>query len=579
MRLLTPVAPRWYVRLNEATVVTSLMIVLGYLLIEVAFTNLRAELPIQINATAASIALAAVLYGLVGFRLLVRKSSLSAGLVSYLFLVASIGTLVSATGGFESQYLLLWVMVIMFSAMFGWLVFFLIWSITHAYFTLLALGIIGASPNPGLLVAYLITIELPFIISFFLWYGQGVAVDQETQEGEVDAKDISPKMLINSIAEGVVVIDEDKRIQVFNPAAANVTGWSQEDAKGIDYHSVMLLVDDKGNQLSQNKDPIAQVFSKGETVVNNDVILQTRNNKHIELSLVASPIKDKNGGVVAVVAVFRDVSEERSQERQRAEFISTASHEMRTPVAAIEGYLALAMNNNVSKIDSKAREYLEKAHASTQHLGKLFQDLLTAAKSEDGRLKNTPEVVELGKFLDELVEDVKFVAQKKGLVLEYNGGVNNQVKGSPALRPLYYAYIDPERMREVITNLFDNAVKYTDEGKITVSLEADDHYITISVTDTGPGIPQEDIPHLFQKFYRVDNSITRQIGGTGLGLFIARKIVEMNNGTIGVESEVGKGSRFYVKLPRLSKEKADTLLKEQAGKDTPLANVTTNLEL
>lgn len=584
MKFLTPIANRWYARLNEATLIASILIVGGYLLIEVVFTDIQSDLPLRITTPAAVIAGLAIIYTLIGYRFLAKRMGLWAGLLSYLFLSTSVGVLAVATGGIESQYTLLWVVVILFSAMFGWLTFGLVWLITHIYFALLAVGAVGPGVDPGTLVAYLISLELPFLVSFFLWYGQGVATNEvDALPSEIGADDIKQNMLISSIAEGVAVIDDEKRIQVFNPAAATVSGWQSEEAKGIDYHSVLQLIDAKGNLLTTENDPIAKVFATAETIVDNDVRMKTRNNKGLELSFVASPITNKDGGVVAVVAVFRDVSKERSEERQRAEFISTASHEMRTPVAAIEGYLALALNDNVTKIDTKARQYLEKAHASTQHLGKLFQDLLTAAKSEDGRLQNHPVVTEFGQFIDQLADDIRFTAEKKGLILEYDDGSGtttpNTVAGTQSIRPLYYTHIDPERMREVITNIFDNAVKYTPEGKITVKLTGNDDWVTVSVTDTGVGIPQEDIPHMFQKFYRVDNTATRQIGGTGLGLFISRKIVEMNNGKIWVESEVDKGSTFYISVPRISQDKANELKKQEAAQATPLANVTASSEI
>jgi len=579
MKLLAPVAPRWYARLNDATLVTGLLIVLGYVWLGFASQQLSQDSPLSINPVSAALAGLAVLYGLIGYRVLSKRVSLLAGLISFLLLSSSVGTLVFTTGGLESQYLVLWVVVALFSAMFGWLTLILTWTLTNGYFLLAALGTISTTLSQPELITHLIVLELPFLTSFFLWYGQNEQGDDAKLDESVGASDIRQGMLINSIAEGVMVIDEQSRIQVFNPAAASVTGWKSEDAKGIDFTSVLPLYDAKGQPIPAEKHPIRQVFARAETVADNDARLKTRSNKIIELSLVASPITNKNGGVVAVVAVFRDVSAERSQERQRAEFISTASHEMRTPVAAIEGYLALAMNNNVSKIDSKAREYLEKAHSSTQHLGKLFQDLLTAAKSEDGRLQNVPRVVEIGAYLDQLVEDIKFAAEKRGLIMEYNSGADNAVAGSTSLRPLMYAHVDPERVREVITNLFDNAVKYTPEGKVSVALNADEQNLMISVSDTGPGISQEDIPHLFQKFYRVDNTATRQIGGTGLGLFISRKIVEMNDGKIWVESELNKGSSFHISLPRLSQDKADMLLKQEAAKETPLAGVSGNVEI
>jgi signal transduction histidine kinase len=121
----------------------------------------------------------------------------------------------------------------------------------------------------------------------------------------------------------------------------------------------------------------------------------------------------------------------------------------------------------------------------------------------------------------------------------------------------------------VITNLFDNAVKYTPEGKVSIGLTGNDQVVQCYVKDTGPGIPAADVPHLFQKFYRVDNSATRTIGGTGLGLFISRKIVELYSGRVWVESELGKGSTFYINLPRLSTERASQLQTAEAGSAEP----------
>jgi two-component system, OmpR family, sensor histidine kinase VicK len=137
--------------------------------------------------------------------------------------------------------------------------------------------------------------------------------------------------------------------------------------------------------------------------------------------------------------------------------------------------------------------------------------------------------------------------------MQANSASNGSVK---SIAPVYYVKVDPDRLREVITNLFDNAVKYTDTGKITVGITGNTEVVQFSITDTGHGIPKADIPHMFQKFYRVDNSSTRTIGGTGLGLFICRKIVELYNGRIWVESEEGKGSTFYINLPRIDTKQA-----------------------
>ena len=384
-------------------------------------------------------------------------------------------------------------------------------------------------------------------------------------------------LLINAIEDGVVLIDDQQTIQLFNPGVANIIGWGSDDTEiNLNWHAVFKFVDDKGVPLTNVKDPVESLFQTKKSVRDSYANLLTKAGKIIAISLVISPVLDREGLVTGAVSVFRDVSEERQAEQQRAEFISTASHEMRTPVAAIEGYLALALNDKVSTIDARARSYLDKAHTSTQHLGKLFQDLLTSAKVEDGRLTSHPEVVEIGAFLEQLTSDLRFTAEKKGLTVEFIFGapksIDATIQANKIIRPLYYTYVDPDRLREAATNLFDNAVKYTDQGKITIGLIGNDQLVQFYVKDTGPGIPAEDIPHLFQKFYRVDNSSTRSIGGTGLGLFICRKIIELYGGRIWVESVFGEGSTFYINLPRLSTLKAQDL-KAQATKSATLPTI------
>ena len=361
-------------------------------------------------------------------------------------------------------------------------------------------------------------------------------------------------IILEAIEDGVMLVDKNGIIQLFNPGAVKISGWPVEEARKLDYKSVLKLVNDKGEPYNIQQDPIARIFNDpSNTIRDNNANLATRSGKQLPLSLSVSPLIDQKRQMTGAVAIFRDMTQERLEEKQRSEFISTASHEMRTPVAAIEGYLALALNDKVSSVDSRAKQYLEKAHESTQHLGKLFQDLLTSAKAEDGRLTSHPVTIELGEFLEQLSNDLRFAADKKGLALEFNLGSSDTIDatqkntaGFKVIKPLYYVLADPDRLREVITNLFDNAVKYTDEGKITLGLTGDPKIAQVYIKDTGVGIPSEDIPHLFQKFYRVDNSATRTIGGTGLGLYICRKIVELYQGRIWVESTMGKGSTFFI---------------------------------
>lgn len=422
-------------------------------------------------------------------------------------------------------------------------------------------------------VALLLGVILVFLIILILgyrkWKNRNIdhAKKQVHQlKGQLQGKQQQAEILIQSISDGIIVTDTEGKISLLNPAAAQMTGWTVEEALGIDVKLVAKLNQEDGKEIDPLLNPFKQVLDtskKYEAIL----LLNDREAKsHKIVSIVVSPVIIPNTTTSAgTVAVFRDVSAARQEEHRRADFISTASHEMRTPVAAIEGYLALALNDKVSKIDTKAREFLTKAHESTQRLGTLFQDLLTSAKAEDGRLVNHPVVVEVGAFLQQLTEGLRFAAEKKGLLLDFTigNGAGTPSEGGKVVRPLYYAHFDPDRMQEVITNLFDNAIKFTDSGKVTIGLTGNNDLVQFFVRDTGHGIPAEDVPHLFQKFYRVDNSSTRTIGGTGLGLFISRKIVELCNGRIWVESKLGEGSTFYINIPRLSTQRANQLLESQ----------------
>jgi len=392
--------------------------------------------------------------------------------------------------------------------------------------------------------------------------GSGSYIEKYLVDNEV------VKLLTDSISDGVIITNQMGIIKAINPGAARLLQQNLSDLSDLDYRSVLRFKNDQHKDLAEQDNPIALALNARPSN-SQELILVLKNKKELFVDIVASAIQNKtNNEVYGSVVILRDVSKKRQEEDARSEFISTASHEMRTPVAAIEGYLALALNENVAKIDDKAREFLQKAHLSTEHLGRLFQDLLVSAKAEDGRLVSHPDVIEMGAFLEQVTDDLKLITAKKGLGLEYiTGSGENTSSGdkSHAIRPLYYAYADPDRMREIITNLFDNAVKYTEKGKITIGLTGNDDVVQFFVRDTGSGIPTEDVPHLFQKFYRVDNSTTRTKGGTGLGLFISRKILELYNGRIWVDSEPGKGSTFYVNLPRLDSAKASSLKKQPSS--------------
>ncbi|HEY5550072.1 MAG TPA: PAS domain-containing sensor histidine kinase [Candidatus Saccharimonadales bacterium] len=386
-------------------------------------------------------------------------------------------------------------------------------------------------------------------------------------------QELNTEFLLSAIVDGVVLVGEDNAIHLFSPAASSISGWAAQEAIGLDFRSVLVITDEHGQPYPPELHPFAQALRTHSTVKNSRGLLSTKGGKLVPISLIVSPvIEDVNKMATGVLGVLRDITSEKLEENRRSEFVSTASHEMRTPIAAIEGYLALVLNPKVATVDNRGRNLLEKAHTATKHLSQLFVDLLTSAKAEDGRLASYPKIIELGEILEQIADAAHFTAQKKGLELKYVLSAGTDVRGGKIVRPLFYVYVDPNRIREVLQNLVDNALKYTAEGTVTVALTGDSSVTQVQIKDTGIGIPEEDLPHLFQKFYRVDNSMTRSVGGTGLGLFISKRVIELYNGRIWVESQDNKGSTFFINLPRLTTEQALQMQKTEASTLSPLGN-------
>ncbi|HIA91601.1 TPA: PAS domain S-box protein [Candidatus Saccharibacteria bacterium] len=563
----------WYSRINFALGVGALLIALSFVVFKVFGIVDSTEVLGLTNVAVAGFAVVCVqAFGLYFLERKKLKPVLSSLVTLVLSGMASL-LLIHISGGITSVWLFIWSVLIFFSGAFGIKSLLVTLGVILVYLVTAPDGLLQNSTATAATAIYSTANLLMAMISYFSWEHVGGKTIEHANT-ELQAEQLKSEIVINSIADGVIVVNNAGQIVIFNPAAHNITGWKQEDATGLDVTSVLKFVTPAGegqfSELPRNEHPIVKALDSSSGQKYESINLTTASKKTVELSLSVSLISAANVKQ-GVVAVFRDVSAARQAERQRAEFISTASHEMRTPVAAIEGYLALALNEKVAKIDSKARNYLEKAHESTEHLGQLFKDLLAAAKSEDGRLENHPKVIDIHQLLTQLTEDARFSVEKKGLKLNYAvAGDSSGSHGENTIVPLMYIHVDEERIREVITNLINNAVKFTEDGSVTVGLRAMPDYIQISVRDTGYGIPEEDIQHLFQKFYRVDNSNTRAIGGTGLGLFISKNIVEMYKGRIWVESKLGEGSTFYINLPRLDADRAAQLKQQEEGQVKPL---------
>ncbi|HSI21007.1 MAG TPA: ATP-binding protein [Verrucomicrobiae bacterium] len=227
-------------------------------------------------------------------------------------------------------------------------------------------------------------------------------------------------------------------------------------------------------------------------------------------------------------------------DQMKSEFVSIASHELLTPISAIEGYLSMILDENIGQVDDKARDYLTKVYTSARRLSLLIKDLLSVSRIESGKMKIDPQQLDMNKMVNDTIDQLRFMAADKNLTISYN---------PPSECPPVWA--DPDRTMQVLVNLVSNSIKYTKQGGLTITLSIDKKagYMTTAISDTGIGMSKANMQHLFTQFYRVDTPETTGIVGTGLGLYITKSIIEKMGGAITVKSEVGKGSTFSFILP------------------------------
>ena len=540
----------WLRRLCEVALLSCFTIILLYAWARFIPTGYQLPIGLSVSDLAAGVAGIGSLIVLILCFWLPRKHETGIGIFVYLLTVAVAATTIITSGGVVSPFLVMWIIVAIFAGFFGAIILGIMGL-------LVILQIIATSVQQGIniqfIIGYLFFGFLPLIFSLVLWIRRQKTDDNTSNlENRLSAVENKSDVVINAIDDGVLAISKDGNIELINPSAQQIIGWDQGDALGLNWKSVLKLVTSDGKDVEDLENPIVQSLSKNQPTHNDKLFLLTSSEKRILVSIVSSPVGTDGEGIIVV---FRDITKEKAEEREQAEFISTASHEMRTPVASIEGYLGLALNPATAHIDEKARDFITKAHESAQHLGRLFQDLLDISKVEDGRMKNNPKIINVNEFLKDIFDGLATKANEKQLNYIFMPDIIDEGK-EKSLQPIFYANIDPDHFREVVSNLIENAIKYTPSGEVVVNVTGDDKQISVSVKDSGIGIPAEDIPHLFQKFYRVDNSDTREIGGTGLGLYLSRRLAEAMSGNLRVESKYKEGSTFYLEIPRMSSSEA-----------------------
>jgi PAS domain S-box-containing protein len=350
--------------------------------------------------------------------------------------------------------------------------------------------------------------------------------------------------IVKSIGDAVFVVDKDYKLLLMNRVAEELSGFSAKEAIGKKYSETLKFVYESDG--SVNDSFIKKVFETGEVQsMTNHTLIVNKSGKKIPVADSAAPLKDKKGNVYGCVAVFRDVTKEQEIDRIKNEFISIASHQLRTPLTGIRWVIERFMKN-MGQFSKKDQEYLKSMEVASAQLTILIDQLLNVSRIESGGIGIVPTKIDVVASVRGVINELLSISESRGVTVTFN---------SPEDKIIIET--DVNALHNIVQSIASNAIEYTSEGgQVSVTVEKDKDTFSITVTDTGIGIPKEEIPKLFTKFKRAENAKKFKPSGTGLGLFIVKQAIDLLGGDVSIESEVGKGSTFHVNLPLSSKEKA-----------------------
>jgi two-component system, OmpR family, phosphate regulon sensor histidine kinase PhoR len=363
--------------------------------------------------------------------------------------------------------------------------------------------------------------------------GMALALEQlvlrdEDLRARVEEGEFGVQAIIGALADGLVVADERRRIRMMNRAFGETFGVDPAATGG----TLLEVVWDASVEQS-----LGEALARGETR-QSEIILQRATGVEQYLQVVVAPIKDEQGTVSGAVILFRDVTSRRQTEAMRRDFVANVSHELRTPLSILRGYLETLLENPKQPPADLLRIF-EVMERHSNRLNLLVNDVLSLSRLEGPGAALEFTTIRPQIFLRGLLRDweKKFTSKKLQVALEVPDDL-------PPLR------VDEGRLQEVLYNLLDNAVRYSETGgRIVVRAERAGQDLCLSVTDTGLGIAARDLPRIFERFYRTDQARQRERGGTGLGLSIVKHIAQLHGGSVTAESELGRGTTVRVHLP------------------------------
>jgi two-component system phosphate regulon sensor histidine kinase PhoR len=344
------------------------------------------------------------------------------------------------------------------------------------------------------------------------------------------------KTIVNYLAGGVLVTDRNKNIVLYNPTLLKMLGYEGEP---LDDKPLSALTQDK--ELNRIIDGILGLTADEFKVLSTELATPERgegSSNELYLRAQAVPFQNRSGEILGSVTIIDDITHLKKLDELKSAFVSMVSHEIRGPLSTILSQINVLTDGLAGELGAKQLDILGKVYRKVEGLVELSRELLDLSRIEAGLIVQDKQPVQLMDILDGLATFMQPRAKEKNISLRLK---------KADLPPIN---ADATSMEQVFANLFSNAINYTPEGgKITVTGNATSDFVTIAVADTGFGIPRDELPLIFERFYRAKNEKTRNIVGTGLGLPIVKSIVEAHNGAIKAESTEGVGSTFSVRLP------------------------------
>lgn len=343
-------------------------------------------------------------------------------------------------------------------------------------------------------------------------------------------------LIFNNSTDGILVLDQDKNIEEFSPAMEKITGYSRRDALGRNAQEFLKFSANKNYSLLPDM-MFTVANTQKEKYVENTLI--TKEGKIVDIEASHTLLPDSKSNSALALAIIRDITYEKALIERDKEFITVTSHQLNTPLSIIRGYASLLLAGKAGKLVAKQQSFLEEISSSTEKMIALVGSMLSISRIEQEKIKLKITDVNVLDIISSVTKSLQGKADEKKLNLVQKEIGNNIV-----------IMADQDHLRQALSNIIENAIKYTNKGRVTISVIDRPEIVDIIIADTGIGIPESEIQKIGTRFYRSQNAIDVDHHGSGLGIYIAKTIVEKHHGHSKIESDVNKGTKITLTLPK-----------------------------